>query len=144
VAAIDTLDALPEKWCAERAAEVTRDRPPASTVWYAGHWGFQHYCERAGMRPLVAGHTVARAGDFLVLPVHPDEPGFHRPYAGFAVVHPPQWVAEEVAGVWWDDWLSAKTVPNFYGGTEPVVGRDHPRLRVRVYRLRADWVMPAR
>ena len=46
-AAIDTLDAFPEKHCAERAAALTADRPAESTVWYIGHWGFQYYCERA-------------------------------------------------------------------------------------------------
>ncbi len=139
VAAIDTLDAFPEKACAERSADATRDRPDTSTVWYVGHWGFQHYCERAGMKPLIAGETVARAGDFVVLPVYPDD-GFRRPYAGFAVTEPGR-AGDEVAVVEWDDVLSAQTVPNFYGGAEPVSGRDHPRLRVRVYRLRADWVM---
>lgn len=137
VAAIDLLDAFPEKVCAEMSADVTRDRPDTATVWYAGHWGFQHYCEREGMRPLVARETVARAGDYVVLPVHPDG-GFHRPYTGFAAKEPVE-VGDEVAAIVWDDWLSAKTVPNFYGGVDPVSGRDHPRLRVRVYRLRADW-----
>ena len=88
-------------------------------MWYVGHWGFQHYCERAGMKPLVAGATVARAGDFVVLPVYPDS-GFYRPYAGFAVTEPGA-AGEVVAEVVWDDPLSAQTVPNFYGGSEPVV-----------------------
>jgi hypothetical protein len=141
VAGIDTLDAFPEKVCAERAAEVVRDRSASSTVWFVGHWGFQYYCDREGMRALVPGETVARAGDFVVLPVYPDA-GFHRPYAGFDVVQPVE--AGDVAEIVWDDWLSARTVPNFYGGANPVEGRDHPRLRVRVYRLRAEWRMPMR
>ena len=139
VAAIDTLDAFPEKVCAERSADFTRERPSTATVWYVGHWGFQFYCEREGMQPLIAGETLARKGDFIVLPVYPDD-GLYRPYAGFTV-REPIWVGDEVAMVEWDDWLSAQTVPNFYGGVDPVAGRDHPRLRVRVYRLRADWKM---
>jgi hypothetical protein len=139
VAAIDTLDAFPEKVCAERSGEFVRDRPAESTVWYVGHWGFQFYCERDGMRPLVAGRTLARAGDYVVLPVYPDA-GFNRPYAGFAIREP---VAEGdvLADIEWADGVSGRTVPNFYGGGDPVAGRDHPRLRVRVYRLRADWRM---
>ena len=39
----------------------------------------------------------------------------------------------------WDDWLSAQTAPNFYGGIDPVTGRDHPRLRVVVYRIIREW-----
>lgn len=147
VAAIDTLDAFPEKVCAEEAAaRIAQARAgeslPAGQVWYAGHWGFQYYCERAGMGPLIARQTVARAGDYLVLPEYPPDDPFPRPYAGFDVHHPPAWIAEDLGGFEVDDPLSAKTVPNLYGGTDPITGRDHPRLRVRVYRLRADWVMP--
>ncbi|MBN9118016.1 MAG: hypothetical protein J0I06_02415 [Planctomycetes bacterium] len=137
VAAIDLLDAFPEKVCAELAADVVRDRPETSAVWYAGHWGFQHYCERAGMQPLVPGETLIRADDYVVLPVYPDD-GFNRPYAGFEFVEPAR-IADEVAVLEWSDPLSAKTVPNFYGGIEPIASRDHPRLRVRVYRLRTEW-----
>jgi hypothetical protein len=137
VAAIDTLDAFPEKVCAERSADITRERPDTATVWYVGHWGFQHYCEREGMKPLVAGETLARTDDLLVMPVYPDD-GFYRPYPGFTVSEP-VWVADEIAVVEWDDLLSAQTVPNFYGGIDPIAGRDRPRLRVRVYRLRGDW-----
>jgi hypothetical protein len=139
VAAIDTYDAFPEKVCAEQSAAATRNRPEQSTAWFVGHWGFQYYCEREGMQPLVAGETVARTGDYVVLPVYPDE-GFNRPYAAVEVSEPVL-VGDVVAEPEWDDWLSAKTVPNFYGGGEPVAGRDFPRLHVRVYRLRADWVM---
>lgn len=141
VGATDVWDAHPEKLCAEEAALQTRARDPGAAVWYVGHWGFQYYCERAGMRPLIAGVTVAREGDLLVIPLYPPDDGFPRPYAGFEVRHPPAWVATDIGGVEADDWLSAKTVPNFYGGADPIAGRDHPRLRVRVYRLKADWVM---
>ena len=142
VAAIDANDALPEKVCALRAAELARDRAPNAAAWYVGHWGFQYYCEREGMKPLVPGRTVARAGDYLVLPAYPPADSFPRPYAGFAVAHPPPRVADVIGEVTYDDWISATTVPSFYGGAEPVRGRDAPRLRVRVYRLKADWVMP--
>jgi hypothetical protein len=140
VAGIDTLDAFPEKVCAELSADVARERPDTATVWFVGHWGFQYYCEREGMQPLVAGETLTRVGDFVVLPAYPDD-GFYRPHAGFTVTEP-VFAADEAAVVEWDDVLPAQTVPNFYGGGEPVVGRDFPRLRVRVYRMRTDWIMP--
>jgi hypothetical protein len=142
VAALDTFDAFPEKDCAERAAAVAADRPPGATAWYVGHWGLQFYCERAGMRPAVPGQSVLMPGDVLVLPVYPAEYGFFRPHAGWVAIRPPGWVAEPVAEVVWDDVISGQTITNFYGGKDPVVGRDYPRLRVVVYRIRERWAVP--
>lgn len=142
VTALDTLDAFPEKWCAELAAAVSAERPPAATAWYSGHWGFQFYCERAGMRPFVPTASTLMPGDVLVLPLYPDPDGFYRPYAGWDVVPPPERVAEVVAEFAWDDWISAQTIPKFYCGVDPVAGRDHPRLRVAVYRVKEKWTAP--
>jgi hypothetical protein len=139
VAAIDTLDGFPEKYCAERAALITADRPAGSTVWNAGHWGFQFYCERAGMKPVVPGESQLAPGDYLVLPVHPDAGGFFRPHFGADPIKVRTGSAEVVADVVWEDALAAQTVPNYYGGINPVVGRDHPRLRVLIYRITRGW-----
>ena len=139
VAAIDTLDAFPEKVCAERTAELTANKPAHSTVWFAGHWGFQYYCTRAGMRQIVPGESILAPGDLLVLPIYPDDVGFYRPHIGSVSIHPPLGSVSEIEQVIWDDPLSAQTVPNFDGGVEPVIGRDHPRLRVVVYRMTAEW-----
>ena len=141
VAAIDWLDAFPEKAAAERAATLTAERPPASTVWFAGHWGFQYYCERAGMRPLVPGRSVLAPGDYLVLPIYPDSHGLHRPHIGNVPIRPPAGVAEEVSQIVLDDPLSRKRCRTLWRG-RPVVGRDHPRLRVAVYRMRSAWLVP--
>jgi hypothetical protein len=81
-----------------------------------------------------------KAGDWLILPVLPDEIGFYRPYHGEALFLLPAGTVEPVAEFEWDDRLAAQTVPNLYGGTVPVVGRDHPRLRVVVYRVVRDWI----
>jgi hypothetical protein len=142
VAALDTFDAFPEKVIAERAAAVIAERDGQVRVWYSGRWGFQYYCERAGMRPAVAGQSELMPGDYLVLPVFPDS----RPHDRRESVHTlrtgPGDAAELVAELVWDDALPAQTVPNFYGGNEPVIGRGHPRLRVRVYRLTRPWAVP--
>jgi hypothetical protein len=142
VAAIDTLDAFPEKVCAERAAELAANKPAHSTVWFAGHWGFQYYCGRTGMRQIVPGESILAPGDLLVLPIYPDDVGFYRPHIGSVSIHPPPGSVTEIEQVIWDDPLSAQTVPNFYGGVEPVIGRDHPRLRVVVYRMTNEWKVP--
>ena len=141
VAALDAYDARPEMVFARRGAVVAFGKNPAATVWYSGHWGFQHYCEAEGMGPLIPGRTVVRPGDYLVLPVFPDADGFFRPYPGSVKIVPPADVAEIVAEFVWDDWLSAQTIANFYGGADPVIGRDHPRLRVRVYRVTKEWIV---
>src|SRR5262249_20808760 len=86
VAAIDMLDAYPEKVLAERAAAAIPER--GRTVWYAGHWGFQFYSERAGMRPLVPGASRAEPGDYLVLPLYPDDVKFYRPHIGNVPMKP--------------------------------------------------------
>jgi hypothetical protein len=143
VAALDTLDAYPEKWCAERAAAVAADRPPGATVWYVGHWGFQFYCERAGMEAAYPGR-VLRPGDLLVRPDFPDDGSLHRPDLERFPSRPPPGVAEPVADLVWDDGVSGQTVPSLYGGDVPVGRRDRPRLRVVVYRLKVEWVVPGR
>lgn len=139
VAATDTLDAYPEKALAERAARVT-----GGTTWFAGHWGFQWYCEREGMRLLVPGVSRPEVGDYLVIPVHPDPHRFYRPHIGNVPMTPPADAVEVVAELAWDDWLAAQTVPNFYGGIDPVMGRGAPRLRVVVYRVLRPWAVPGR
>lgn len=141
-AALDAYDALPEKVLAEQAVERIRAESPLARVWYVGHWGFQYYCERAGMRPVIPGQSVLAPGDYLVLPLYPDEEGFYRPYPGSVPIHPPADRVELVSEFVWEDRLSAQTIPNFYGGIDPITGRGHPRLRVGVYRVRATWAVP--
>jgi len=144
VAALDTLDAFPEKVCAERAAEFVAQRPASSTVWSVGHWGFQFYGERAGMKLLVPGGSVLMPGDYLVLPIYPNEEDFFRPHAGSVSIRPPTEAVEPIGEVVWDDAIAGQTVPNFYGGVNPIVRRDHPRLRVVVYRMKREWAVPGR
>ncbi|MCZ2344189.1 MAG: glycosyltransferase family 39 protein [Bacteroidales bacterium] len=138
--AVDTWDAYPEKAGAEWAAQQIGD-PGSATVWYNGHWGFQYYCEHAGMKPALPGHSPMRAGDWLVLPLLPDAFGFYRPYHGGAII---RFRAEEEpspVGEWvWEDRLAGQTIPNLYGGTVPVAGRDHPRLRLGLFRIPRDCV----
>jgi hypothetical protein len=141
VSALVTFDALPEKLLAERAAESVKAHSPHGTVWYAGHWGFQYYCERNGMRPAIDGKTIAEPGDILVWPLIPDPEGFYRPNNINVPPPPPSGVAELLEVFVWEDGLSAQTIPNFYGGQDPIVGRDHPRLKLGVYRVTRPWLV---
>jgi hypothetical protein len=158
--AVDCWDAYPEKVLAAKASEVAKpDR--GEVVWFTGHWGFQWYCDRAGMQHLNPwpGGTPMKAGDWLVTPVSPDGHWFYRPcpmnttdptYDPTTGERLPRETDDfprpsmdlEWAGEWvWQDWLSAQTIPTMYGGgSSPLRGRDHPRLRVVIYRVKRDWV----
>ena len=142
VASVDNWDAWPEKVLAERAAEVVQ--PAAGeTVWFRGHWGFQWYCERSGMRPVVVNQSRLRKGDWLVYPYLPDA-GFYRPYHGgydFPIANDHvEWIADLI----WLDGLSGQTIPNMHGGSVVISGRDHPRLKVGIFRVTKDWVPSTR
>ncbi|MCE9560739.1 MAG: glycosyltransferase family 39 protein [Planctomycetes bacterium] len=141
VTALDTFDAYPEKVCAERAASFIPERPSGSKVWSVGHWGFQYYCERAGMTLTIPARTIMKPGDILVLPIYPNHEELFRPHAG-EVILPPSSVVEPIAEVVWDDAISGQTIPSFYCGASPIVGRTHPRLRVMVYRVTSEWGVP--
>jgi hypothetical protein len=142
VTAIDTFDAFPEKVCARRAADVVAKEGTAGTVWTAGHWGFQYYCGRAGMKMLVPGKTVMHPGDLLVLPRFPNENELFRPHIGSVPILPPEDAVERLTEIVWEDAIAGQTIPNFYAGFNPVEGRVHPRLRAVVYRLKKTWAVP--
>lgn len=142
MAAIDTFDAYPEKICAERAVAMAEAVNPSAKVWFAGHWGFQYYCTRAGANQIVPGESILAPGDVLILPEHPDAKGFYRPHIGEVAIHPPVWAVEKIQEMIWDDYLAAQTVPNFYGGVNPLIGRDHPRLKIVVYHVICEWKVP--
>ena len=144
VVALDTFDAFPEKTLANKAAETLREEAPTSTVWFVGHWGFQYYCERAGATMIVPGQTVLQPNDMLVLPLHPDDDDFHRPHIGQIPIRPPEDYATLVEVLEVDDALAARTIPNFYGGNNPIEGRNGPRMRVGLFRVTKAWAVPGR
>jgi len=55
---------------ARTAAAIVRAqlRPASGTTWFQGHWGFQHYMEAAGARPMDWRHTPLAPGDLVVIP----------------------------------------------------------------------------
>lgn len=141
VAAVDGLDAQAEKWCVEQAAAILQELPEhtASRIWFAGHWGFQYYAQRQGWEHIVPCSSRIRAGDYVVLPVPPEPTGFYRPHVGSIPILLPEGKSETIAEVIWDDPIAAQTIPNYYGGTVALIGRNHPRLQVVVARLLCDW-----
>jgi hypothetical protein len=146
---LDLREAFAIREAAETAAQWAQQRG-SGTVWYLGHWSFQFYGERAGMRPVVPkygpGEAVGvgrrgiiplpapsrlRKGDWLVVP---DEgiPAQSIDYTG----------TEPVVELFWDDWLPLRTVMGFYAGSKPLEHRPRtrPRRAVEIRRVTLDYV----
>jgi hypothetical protein len=141
VTVLDLWDAFPEQVLAERAARVA-DPASGGTVWFQGHWGFQYYCGRQQMVPVVPGQSQLKTGDRLLLPLPPadmTENDFFRPHHGFAVIHLDPDRTELMELLEWNDPIPLTTLPSLYGGGVPLRRREAPRLRVAVYRITRDW-----
>jgi hypothetical protein len=99
--------------------------------WYVGHWGFQFYAERAGLKPVVPGESRLHKGDWLIVPdPHIDQQALKLDSQGL-----------ELAGIFpVDDAVSLRTVMCYYCGVVPLEHHRGPRLQVSIYRVRADVV----
>jgi hypothetical protein len=55
---------------ARRAANVVlqENKGRAGTIWFEGHWGFQHYMEALGARPINVADPQVHRGDLIVVP----------------------------------------------------------------------------
>ena len=136
--ALDTWDARVEPRAADAAVESILPTPGG--LWTQGHWGWQYAMDRKGARLVDPGVSPLRRGDWLILPVPPDDGGFYRPWHGEAYFTLDPARTRFVRRQVWDDRLSGATIPTLYGGRYPFVGRDHPRLVVEIHRVTADWV----
>jgi hypothetical protein len=130
---VDLDDANAHRAGAEGAAEWIRAQDPGATIWYVGHWGFQYYAERAGMKAVDPGSTVLTQGDWLVVPEErlnqqPLEIDPRRTEAVCVVSVPQGW--------------PLRTVQTFYGGYHAIEHHDGPRLSVTIYRVTATHSTP--
>ncbi|MGL6074309.1 MAG: hypothetical protein ACRC8S_09120 [Fimbriiglobus sp.] len=140
IAALDLWDAEAERDLGHKTiAEVVKLKKPSDAIYTQGHWGWQYIMDRGGVSLIEPGRTLLKPGDWLIHPVQPGHVDFYRPYHGQADYRLPDHL--EFHGEWvWEDMISATTVPNLYGGKIPFQGRDHPRLRVRIYRVNEFWI----
>ncbi|MBY0522951.1 MAG: glycosyltransferase family 39 protein [Gemmataceae bacterium] len=133
---VDTNDAYAEKRAAEDAAEFIRAREPDATIWYVGHWGFQHYAERAGMIPVIPGGiqrvegSRLRKGDWFVKPDW---------RLNQQMVRVSKWHTEPVEDRVTADHLPLRTVQGYYGGRIPLEHHSGPRVTVSIFRVTEDW-----
>jgi hypothetical protein len=136
---IDLSDAFTLKEGAEEAAARIHEKDPQATIWFAGHWGFQFYGERAGMHPIAPGGpndlpspSVLRQGDWIVMPdhrVHHQQLGLDSRDCGASGIPP----------VVIEGYLPVRTVESFYVGTTPLQHTEGPRLKVGIYRVMRDF-----
>jgi hypothetical protein len=140
--AVDLRGAGVQREAVQRAVAWVGAEAEGKTIWYVGHWGFQFYAERAGLRPVVPAYNrsgspslpvpsrLAR-GDWLVVPddrlaqqaIDLDDPRLRLTHRFFV-----------------DDGCPLQTVPFFYDGHVGLEHRWGPHLEVRIYRVEADLV----
>jgi hypothetical protein len=149
VYAVDLVEARAEKAAVEESARRIHAENDRATIWYVGHWGFQYYAERQGMRPVSAYPPPDSA-----IPI-PPRSAFHK--GDWLVIPQYRWRGERFAGgvhkqpftpdpyltrheftVVMEDRVPLQTIINFYSGFTAVEHHDGPRLEVEVRRVLAD------
>jgi hypothetical protein len=112
------------------AALYLSERKP--TVWYVGHWGFQHYAERAGMVPVAPDQSELLAGDWFVKPDW---------CITQQVMYPPDDHEAVRYEIGFSDGLPLRTVMCYYanGGGVPLQHHEGPRVPVTIYHMKANF-----
>jgi hypothetical protein len=103
LAAADYLQASVYRDAAPRIAQLYRGD---GTLWYLGHWGWQWYAEKAGMKPYDHQRAVLAKGDHVVIPAgvalqllgREDHARMHR--IGEIEVPAPPWAWLRPSGSW--------------------------------------------
>jgi hypothetical protein len=142
---VDLTDAFAQKRAPEAAAQYIAEHRDGDgsadpTIWYVGHWGFQFYAERLGMKPVVPYHpdakySVLQPGDWLVVPEE-------RWNQQTIVVDPHAAHGQREIAI--EDGLPLRTVQCFYGGYVPLEHHTGPRIRITIYRITTAWTPMAR
>jgi hypothetical protein len=139
---LDLGEALAQRDAAEEAARRVHGRSTDATAWYVGHWGFQFYAERAGLRPVVplpqgrtsgearATASVLRKGDWLIVPGHDIAQQSIRLADG-------SYELVDVLNL--GSWLPLRTVPDYYAGLVPL-RQGRQRVAVKIILITADAV----
>lgn len=127
VTALDGFDAAAERSIPQRAAAITRGSGTTHTL---GHWGFQYYAEREGMRLVDSRVALFEAGDWLLVPIG------ERPQTGGYRVVPNSETMERIGELVEEDVIRLKTIPNLYSARTPFAVRTGPRLKYELYRVR--------
>ena len=126
----DLADARARRALIERVAQrLSQLGAPGErgSIWYTGHWEVQFYGERAGWRPVIAGESRLRAGDWLVLPTGVNQPRISylphfRQVGALAAASPTPW----------------STIPYYYSGPVPLRRQPAVQVIARLFRATVD------
>lgn len=125
---IDWLEAR----AAQRAAQLVAGRnwelAPGRTHWYLSWWGFGHYAERGGLKPLVLDRSPPQPGD--VITVH-DNAVLCRVLEERKAVYRLELLDTITVG----DPLRLHTVPCYYDGRTPAEHGEAGRITLRIFRV---------
>jgi hypothetical protein len=150
VYSVDLVEARTEKGAVEEAVRQIREQDPHGTIWYVGHWGFQYYAERLGLRPInaldpprhssipIPPRTLLQRGDLLVIPKYRWSGerfagGVHK-----QLFTPDPYLTRPEFSIVMTDAVPLQTIINFYSGFTAVEHREGPRLEADVRRVLAD------
>ena len=129
VALVDLREATAAQEAAERTAQYAAAESGPTWLWAT--WGVQFYGCRAGMQPLTPGRSLLHEGDLLVVAEQQGiRPDLHLDQAPLRQLHT----------VTAADGLPFRTMLCYYSGGTPLQHHTGPRLRLIVYRVRADFV----
>jgi hypothetical protein len=128
--AIDINNAAAERDAVNVITEWVRDRDPAGTIWFLGHWGLQHYGERAGWRPVVPDESRLTAGSWLVVP--------ERAFGHQNIDIPPQAVPAVTVTIT-SRW-PLSTIPWYHGSNKALNRQSGPILTLTVYHINSDCI----
>jgi hypothetical protein len=148
---VDFVEARAQQQAVEEARREIQARG-GGRVWYVGHWGFQYYAEREGMRSISAypadkgpipipPQSALQKGDWLVLP----EWRLSARGRFLAGVHQQDYRldperTQHAFDVVIDDPVPLQTIMALYSGSGAVVHHEGPRLQVEVRRVTLDHV----
>ncbi len=140
---IDYLEARAEQQAAYAAVQLIHREQPQARIWYAGYWGFQYYAEKCGMKQIVPLRNTENGTPALLPPSHlhrgdwlviPDE---SIPQQELDLDRPELEPEGEIAV---GDTIPLATLMNYYAGAVPLRHRNGPRITLRLFRVKGDFV----
>ena len=126
--AVDFRDAFVEELAVEKCEHQIAAIGPTATTWYVARWGFQHYAEQAGMKPVLPDQSDFQPGDWLVIS---DSVYFPKPVAA----HISRYKIDPVTQVVVEDRLPLQTALGYYNSGIPIQHHEGPRRTVKIYRI---------